>query len=236
MTPAAGRLAVRDVAHEDLVHTVEPAIDPMVELQLLAVLPLSRVLEAEAAACVPLAARELRAGREERSDEVGVRALRGAGPLRVERPPGHGPLDVTVHLPGHTRKERRAVVALANDAGARICARTRPGERGEAALVLTTNGVRAVLVLPNLVGPADLVGRPRPEAAAVVGGHDLERDLPALGLELVAFPFALAVARIGSSDGREGQCRNEQSRQDQPASHVLSSCVAYRFQPRRCRR
>src|SRR5207302_9763050 len=65
-----GRLAVRYVADEGLVHTVEPAIDPVVEHQLLLLLLLGRVLEVEAAAGVPLVARERRAGREEaRSEE-----------------------------------------------------------------------------------------------------------------------------------------------------------------------
>src|SRR5207253_2569665 len=135
------RLAVRDVADEGLTHTVRPAIDPMVEPELLRVLFLSRVLEAEPAARVPLAARKRRAGGEEAGDEVGAGALGGACAARVERPSGHRPLEVAVHLPDHPGKQRRAMLALADDGRTWVGARARSCERPEPALVLAANGV-----------------------------------------------------------------------------------------------
>ena len=61
-----------DIADEGLAHAVETAVDPVVIVKVLVMVPLGRVIEVEPAAGIALIAREVRAGREEAGDESNV--------------------------------------------------------------------------------------------------------------------------------------------------------------------
>src|ERR671935_1253216 len=119
-----GRLRSCDVADELLGDTVGPAIDPMVVEQLLRVLLLRRVLEAEPAPRVAVVARVAhglaRIRREEPGDELRVAARTHARPVRVERAAGQRSGDVAVHLPGDPRKQVLTVLALPDNVRTRI--------------------------------------------------------------------------------------------------------------------
>src|SRR3954469_24762821 len=211
------RLRGCDVADEDLVHAVGSAVHPVVVTKTLAVVALSRVLEAEATAGVAVAARELRPRGEEGRDEVTARALGRAGGRRVERAARDRALQVAVQPAGLARIQRCAVLAAADDPGARVCARALTRQRDEATPVLTANGVGAVVIAAHLVDAAQRVGRPRPEVAAVVRRRDVEDELAALGVRLVL----VAVPRVSQTDRRQRKRSDDQYGKNQPTFHLV---------------
>src|SRR6476659_944786 len=211
-------LRVGDVADEDLVDAVEPAVHPVVVQEALLVLVLSGVAEVEAAAGVSLAAGERRARSEEAGDEVIGRTGRRAGPGRNEGAAGDGALEITMKLAGDTGVEGRAVLAAADNAWARISAWALAGQGHEAPLVFAADSVGAVLPKVHLVGALERVGRPRPEVAAVIGGCHREGELPALGGRLV-FVRGNGVGK-GQRSKRHGARR--ENRKCQQTFHVVA--------------
>ena len=122
-----------------------------------------------------------------------------------------------MQLAGHAGEDRLAVLAAADDAGARVCARALAGEGHEVALVLAPDGVRAVIVEPDLVDTAERVCRPRPEAAAVIRRRDIEDELAALGVRLVL----VAVPRGSETERGECERRDDQNGKSQPTLHQV---------------
>src|SRR5205807_821895 len=147
---------------------------------------------------------------EEAGDEVTARALGRAGAVRVEGTARDGALQVAVHLAFHTGLDGRAVLAAADDVGARIGAGARAGLRDEATPVLTTDGVGAVVVAAHLVDAVQRAGRPRPEVAAVLRRRHVEDEDATLRAGLV-------LARVGKAHRGERQRADDEHGEDQPS-------------------
>src|SRR5207248_2497745 len=217
------RLCAREVADEDRVDAVGPAVHPVVVKEALSVVALSRVVEAEATAGVAVVARALRRRPEEGGDEVTARALGRAGGRRVEGAARDRALQVAVQPAGLARLERRAVLAAPDDAGTRVGARALTRQRDEVALILTADGVGAVVIEPHLVDAAQRVSRPRTEIAAVIRRGDVEDELAALGIWLVL----VAVPRVGETDRRQRKRSDDQYGKNQPTLHVVEITLSW---------
>src|SRR5947209_2424299 len=207
------RLRRRDVPAEDLFQhrpRALAAVLPVVEPQRLCG---RRVVVVELAIATVGVTRERGAAAEERRDEVGREARRGASRVRVERAARDGPRQVADALARYACADGRPMVLVG-----RARARARSAKGRERSPVAARHAERAVAVVVHDVRPRERVARPRCAVTAVVLGHERERE-PVVAL-LLALPLAL-VARIRKAGGRENERRQQHAGQDDEALHSV---------------